>query len=56
MVHTEPGIESLQMIKELELGKVHLVGASYGGAIVLNLPVRYPELVNKVVSFHGNAG
>jgi pimeloyl-ACP methyl ester carboxylesterase len=42
-----------QMIKELELGKVHLVGASYGGAIVLNLPVRYPELVNKVVSIEG---
>lgn len=42
------------MIKKLELGKVNLVGISYGGVIVLNLAARYPELVNKVVSIEGS--
>ena len=42
-----------KMIKQLDLGKVHLVGSSYGGAIVLNLVARYPALVDKVVSIEG---
>jgi len=42
-----------RLIKQLNLGRVHLVGASYGGAIVLYLAARYPELVNKVVSIEG---
>lgn len=42
-----------EMIKKLNLGKVHVVGGSYGGAIVFNLAARYPALVNKVVSIEG---
>lgn len=41
------------MIRTFNIGKVHLIGASYGGAIVLNLVVRYPELVSKIVSIEG---
>lgn len=44
-----------KMIEKLELRKVHLLGVSYGGVIVLNLAARYPELVNKVVSIEGSA-
>lgn len=42
-----------EMIDKLELGRAHLVGASYGGAIALNLAARYPDLVDKVVSIEG---
>jgi pimeloyl-ACP methyl ester carboxylesterase len=42
-----------KFIRVLRLGKVHLVGASYGGAIVFNLAARYPEVVGKVVSIEG---
>jgi len=42
-----------KMIEKLELGKVHLIGGSYGGEIVLNVVVRYPDLANKVVSIEG---
>lgn len=41
------------IIQQLGLGKTHMVGVSYGGAIVLNLAARHPELVNKVVSIEG---
>ena len=43
-----------KMIKKLKLGKVNLIGVSYGGVIVLNIAARYPELVNKVVSIEGS--
>lgn len=43
-----------KIIKKLGLGRVNLVGVSYGGVIVLNLATRYPELVNKVVSIEGS--
>lgn len=42
-----------KMIKQLDLGKVHVVGGSYGGVIVFNLAARYPALINKVVSIEG---
>ena len=42
-----------KFIRVLRLGKVHLVGASYGGAIAFNLAARYPEVVGKVVSIEG---
>jgi pimeloyl-ACP methyl ester carboxylesterase len=42
-----------KLLRGLRLGKVHLVGASYGGAIVFNLAARYPGLVGKVVSIEG---
>lgn len=41
------------LIRQLGLGRVHLIGSSYGGAIVLNLAARHPELVNTVVSIEG---
>ena len=42
-----------RMIPQLGLERVHLVGGSYGGAIVLNLAARYPERIHKVVSIEG---
>ena len=51
-VHEQAGLIA-QMIEQLALGKTHLVGVSYGGAIVLNLAVRHPELVHKVISIEG---
>lgn len=42
-----------RMIPQLGLERVHMVGSSYGGAIVLNLAARYPERVDKVVSLEG---
>jgi pimeloyl-ACP methyl ester carboxylesterase len=41
------------MIEQLHLGKAHIVGVSYGGAIALSLAARYPGLVSKVVSIEG---
>jgi pimeloyl-ACP methyl ester carboxylesterase len=41
------------LIKQLNLGCVHLIGASYGGAIALNFAARYHELVSNVVSIEG---
>jgi len=42
-----------KMIEKLKLGKVNLIGISYGGVIVMSLVSRYPDLVNKVVSVEG---
>jgi pimeloyl-ACP methyl ester carboxylesterase len=42
-----------EMISVLRLGKTHLVGASYGGAIALNMAARHPDAVHKVVSVEG---
>jgi pimeloyl-ACP methyl ester carboxylesterase len=42
-----------KMIRKLGIGKVHLVGGSYGGAIALSLAVRHPDLISKVVSIEG---
>lgn len=36
-------------IRELKVGKVHLVGNSYGGRLVGFLAVKYPELLRSVV-------
>ncbi len=44
-----------EMIRALGFAKVHLVGASYGGAVALNLAAQHPELVDKVVSIEGGA-
>lgn len=41
------------LIEQLGLGRVHLIGSSYGGAIVLFLAARRPDLVNQVVSIEG---
>lgn len=38
-----------KLIEKLEIGEVHLVGISYGGRIALNLAVRYPSLVDRIV-------
>jgi len=42
-----------KLIKQLNLGCIHLIGASYGGAIALNLAARHPEQISKVVSIEG---
>jgi pimeloyl-ACP methyl ester carboxylesterase len=42
-----------KFIRALRLGKSHLVGASYGGAIVFNIAARHPEVVAKIVSVEG---
>jgi pimeloyl-ACP methyl ester carboxylesterase len=42
-----------KFIRALRLGKAHLVGASYGGAIVFNLAARHPKAVEKIVCIEG---
>jgi len=44
-----------EMIVALRLSQVSVVGASYGGAVALNLAARYPDLVDKVVCIEGGA-
>lgn len=44
-----------EMLRGLGLSRVHAVGASYGGAVALNLAARYPDLVDRVVSVEGGA-
>lgn len=43
-----------RMIEGLDISGVHIVGASYGGAIAFNLAARHPEKIGKVVSIEGN--
>ncbi len=43
------------LIRSLDLGKVRLVGVSYGSGIALNIAGRYPGLVEKVVCIEGGA-
>jgi pimeloyl-ACP methyl ester carboxylesterase len=43
-----------QMVQQLRLGKVSLIGGSYGGAIVFDFAARYPELTEKIVSLQGD--
>ncbi|MBN2084456.1 MAG: alpha/beta hydrolase [Anaerolineales bacterium] len=42
-----------KLIRTLRLGRTHLVGASYGGAIVFNLAARHPDVCGKIVSIEG---
>jgi pimeloyl-ACP methyl ester carboxylesterase len=42
-------------IEALGLSRVTVVGASYGGAVALNMAAHYPELVASVVSIEGGA-
>jgi len=42
------------IIEALQVSKVHIIGASYGGSIALNLAARYPDRVGKIVSIEGN--
>lgn len=44
-----------EMILALRLSGANVVGASYGGAVALNLAARYPGLVNRVVCIEGGA-
>ena len=44
-----------EMVLALGLSRVDVVGASYGGAVALNLAARYPHLVGKVVCIEGGA-
>lgn len=43
------------MLDELEIEKVHLVGNSLGGAVALNMVVRAPDRIGKVIGM-GSAG
>ncbi len=49
----EQADRAARLIRKLRLGKTHLIGASYGGAIVMNIAARYPEIVGKVVCIEG---
>jgi pimeloyl-ACP methyl ester carboxylesterase len=42
-----------QMVRQLDIGKVHLIGAGSGGTVAFDLAARYPELVSKIVSILG---
>jgi pimeloyl-ACP methyl ester carboxylesterase len=42
-----------EMVKQLGLKRVSLIGGSYGGDIVFDFAARYAELVNKIVSIEG---
>jgi pimeloyl-ACP methyl ester carboxylesterase len=42
-----------KLIRTLRLGRIHLVGASYGGVIVFNLAARHPDVCGKIVSIEG---
>ncbi len=44
-----------EMLERLGLSNVNVVGASYGGAVALNLAARYPALVGRVVCVEGGA-
>lgn len=44
-----------EMVQALGLTRVNVIGASYGGAVALNLAARYPNLVSKVVCIEGGA-
>lgn len=42
-----------KFIRTLRLGRTHLVGASFGGAISFSLAARHPDVCAKVVSIEG---
>jgi pimeloyl-ACP methyl ester carboxylesterase len=44
-----------ELIAALRLSRINVMGASYGGAVALNLAARYPDLVEKVVCIEGGA-
>jgi pimeloyl-ACP methyl ester carboxylesterase len=41
------------MILQLKLGKVNLIGANLGGAIAFNLAARFPDLIERAVGISG---
>jgi non-heme chloroperoxidase len=41
------------MVRQMEMSPVHLIGGSYGGAIVFDFAARYPDLAGKIVSIEG---
>jgi pimeloyl-ACP methyl ester carboxylesterase len=44
-----------ELIRSLGLSRINVMGASYGGAVALNLAARYPDLVERVVCIEGGA-
>lgn len=44
-----------EMLAALHLTDVTVVGASYGGAMALNLAVRYPDIVGRAICIEGGA-
>jgi pimeloyl-ACP methyl ester carboxylesterase len=41
------------MVQQMGLDRVSLIGGSFGGAIVFDFASRYPDLINKIVSIEG---
>jgi 3-oxoadipate enol-lactonase len=48
--------DSAGVIKNLDLGRTHIIGISMGGMIALELAIRHPELVDKLVLVSTTAG
>jgi pimeloyl-ACP methyl ester carboxylesterase len=48
--------DSAGVIKNLNLGRTHIIGVSMGGMIAQELAIRYPELVDKLVLVSTTAG
>lgn len=44
------------LIQALNIGPTNVLGWSMGGSVVLDLALRYPELVKNVVSYAGDCG
>jgi pimeloyl-ACP methyl ester carboxylesterase len=45
-----------EMLRQLGLKKVNLMGGNLGGAVAFNLAARYPDLVERVISLSGIIG
>ena len=43
-----------QIVRQLELGQVNLMGCAQGGAVAFDFAARYPELASKIVSIGGH--
>lgn len=45
-----------EMVRQMRLEKVNLMGGNLGGAVAFNLAARYPDLVERVISLSGFIG
>jgi len=42
-----------EMVKQMNIGKVHLIGGPSGSPVVFDFAARHPDLVNKLISIQG---